>query len=106
MKAVVATFNQEKALVGAFSMITNLRMDFFEALLVTCLGHLAGPGSGSGDRGDDVGGAPHLGQHLVQPLSKQEAALVQYNSMSTVQQRNILSFVFTSTRKSLKRINF
>ena len=32
MKAVVA-FNQEKALVGAFSIITNLRMDFFEALV-------------------------------------------------------------------------
>ena len=32
MKAVVATFNQEKALVGAFSVITNLRMDLFEAL--------------------------------------------------------------------------
>ena len=27
MKAVVAPFNQEKALVGAFSVITNLRMD-------------------------------------------------------------------------------
>ena len=26
-------FNQEKALVGAFSVITNLRMDFFEALV-------------------------------------------------------------------------
>ena len=34
MKAVVAAFNQEKALVGAFSVITNLRMDFFEALVV------------------------------------------------------------------------
>ena len=33
VKAVVAAFNQEKALVGAFSVITNLRMDFFEALL-------------------------------------------------------------------------
>ena len=33
MKAVVATFNQEKALVGAFSVITNLRMDLFEALI-------------------------------------------------------------------------
>ena len=32
MKAVVATFNQEKALVGAFSVITNLRMELFEAL--------------------------------------------------------------------------
>ena len=35
MKAVVAAFNQEKALVGAFSVITNLRMDLFEALLET-----------------------------------------------------------------------
>ena len=34
MKAVVAAaFNQEKALVGAFSVITNLRMDLFEALV-------------------------------------------------------------------------
>ena len=32
-KAVVAAFNQEKALVGAFSVITNLRMELFEALL-------------------------------------------------------------------------
>ena len=32
VKAVVAAFNQEKALVGAFSVITNLRMDLFKAL--------------------------------------------------------------------------
>ena len=32
MKAVVAAFNQEKALVGAFSVITNLRMQLFDAL--------------------------------------------------------------------------
>ena len=32
MKAVVAAFNQEKALVGAFSVITNLLMDLLEAL--------------------------------------------------------------------------
>ena len=38
MKAVVAAFKQEKALVGAFSVITNLRMELFEALVpsVTC----------------------------------------------------------------------
>ena len=50
MKADVATFNQEKALVGAFSVITNLRMHLFEALLetdvniaavVTATGHTA-----------------------------------------------------------------
>ena len=32
MEAVVAAFNQEKALVGAFSVNTNLRMDPFEAI--------------------------------------------------------------------------
>ena len=35
MKAVVAAFNQEKALVGALSVITNLRMERFEALIFT-----------------------------------------------------------------------
>ena len=30
MKALVGAFNQEKILVGAFSVITNLRMDLFE----------------------------------------------------------------------------
>ena len=35
MKAVVAAFNQEKALVGAFSVITNLRMELFGALVST-----------------------------------------------------------------------
>ena len=35
MKAVVAAFNQERALVGAFSVIMNLRMDLFEALIYT-----------------------------------------------------------------------
>ena len=33
VKAVVAAFNQEKALVGAFSVLTNLRMDLFQALV-------------------------------------------------------------------------
>ena len=35
MKAVVAAFNQEKVLEGAFSVITNLRMELFEALQQT-----------------------------------------------------------------------
>ena len=35
VKAVVAAFNQEKALVGAFSVITNLRIELFEALMFT-----------------------------------------------------------------------
>ena len=44
MKAVVAAFNQEKALVGAFSVITNLRMELFGALDQT---HLVIPSSRS-----------------------------------------------------------
>ena len=42
MKAVVAAFNQEKALVGAFSVLTNLRMELFQGLVVTWC-----PGSGA-----------------------------------------------------------
>ena len=34
-------FNQEKALVGAFSVITNLRMELFEALVHTAALHPA-----------------------------------------------------------------
>ena len=37
MKALVAAFNQGKALVGAFSVITNLWMELFEALQDTLL---------------------------------------------------------------------
>ena len=33
MKAVVAAFNQEKALVGAFSVLMNLWMELFQALI-------------------------------------------------------------------------
>ena len=33
VKAVVAAFNQEKALVRAFSVLTNLRMELFQALV-------------------------------------------------------------------------
>ena len=37
MKALVVAFKKEKALVGAFSVITNLRMELFEALLHSIL---------------------------------------------------------------------
>ena len=46
LKAVVAAFNQEKALVGAYSVITNLRMELFQALppdLQCCSRHLIKP---------------------------------------------------------------
>ena len=49
MKAVVAAFNQEKALVGAFSVISNLRMELFEALLTPLrLGRPGWAGAGGG----------------------------------------------------------
>ena len=41
MKVVVAAFNQEKALEGVFSVITNLRMELFEARVLS-----AGAGAG------------------------------------------------------------
>ena len=47
MKAVVAAFNQEKALVGAFSMLTKLWMDV-----------------GDGDRDGDTG-TPATGIHYT-----------------------------------------
>ena len=52
MKALVAAFNKEKALVGAFSVITNLRMELFQALELThrwgwaCTEDMFGSGSG------------------------------------------------------------
>ena len=52
MKAVVAAFNQEKALVGALSVITNLRMDL-ELLQDTHLGPLE-PGEAEAAAGDVV----------------------------------------------------
>ena len=39
VKAVVAAFNQEKVLVGAFSVITNLRMELFKALQASAGSH-------------------------------------------------------------------
>ena len=46
MKAVVAAFNQEKALVGAFSVIMNLPMELFEGLSTTATPPGSGPRGG------------------------------------------------------------
>ena len=70
MKAVVAAFNQEKALVGAFSVITNLRMEIFEALPVilillgVCLHELLHLGLGLAGQPQEVV-APVGGGRLV-----------------------------------------
>ena len=58
MKAVVAAFNQEKALVGAVSVITNLRMELFQALDYGDhdLGEEAAAADCDGDCGDTADG--------------------------------------------------
>ena len=48
MKAVVAAFNKEKALVGAFSVLTSLRMELFQALLLNAPATEPGPDHLSG----------------------------------------------------------
>ena len=53
MKTVVAAFNQEKALVGAFSVITNVRMDLFEALLQEDVAAIAARLAARADTGRD-----------------------------------------------------
>ena len=72
MKAVVAAFNQEKALVGAFSVITNLRMELFEALPGDVLGAVRAPvvqaglqrhAVGQPVRDGEAAAALQLGQH-------------------------------------------
>ena len=54
MKAVVAAFNQEKALVGAFSVITNLWMELFEALATTDRAGTAGQRRGNKYRDPEI----------------------------------------------------
>ena len=61
MKALVGAFNQEKALVGAFSVITNLRMNLFKALVK------------SGEKDADI--LEHYGDVLFQIGKKEEALL-------------------------------
>ena len=74
MKAVVAAFNQEKALVGAFSVITNLRMELFEALTHTHATHdVVRDGLGAADQ---VGVGRHVAGRRGHGLGvqRQEAA--------------------------------
>ena len=73
MKAVVAAFNQEKALVGAFSVITNLRMDLFEALvssdqLQAAGNYTAGSGNGSNASMLQLPPSPRAATRRLNPL--------------------------------------
>ena len=86
MKAVVAALNQEKALVGAFSVITNLRMELFEALVSTChstAAHLRQPDVSAPQRHDVAHEGRHVGDHRtaaggrgLQPAAMQCSAAV------------------------------
>ena len=68
MKAVVAAFNQEKALVGAFSVITNLRMELFQALELAILYEAVTVSAGDSNP-DNVAAPPlpQLGAGFVGP---------------------------------------
>ena len=46
MKALVGAFDQEKALVGAFSVITNLRIELFQALMGAVPSKMTTPAAG------------------------------------------------------------
>ena len=74
MKALVGAFNQEKALVGAFSVITYLRMELFEALIGTLLG-ISRRGVGAAGGGDGAQGhSAEQGDDQRQPAAQQEHA--------------------------------
>ena len=70
MKAVVAAFNQEKAQVEDFSVITNLRMDLFEALAASLLPLHHSPAEDvqthvdPGHEEEEAGQQPHGGGEL------------------------------------------
>ena len=68
MKAVVAAFNQEKALVRAFSVITNLRMELFQALVST------NGRSPVQHRGADGGGGQQVGAVRAQAALRRHLA--------------------------------
>ena len=74
MKAVVAAFNQEKALVGAFSVIMNLRMELFQALVLLHVGGVIAmvtvSGSQAGEAATVISITRHSPEcHPHQPLS-------------------------------------
>ena len=66
MKVLVGAFNQEKALVGAFSVITNLLMELFETL------HQDRGDRGQREADGEVRGVRQEAGRPQQPLQAQE----------------------------------
>ena len=89
MKAVVAAFNQEKDLVGAFSVITNLRMQLFEALVP---GHDRGAAAAEAEDGEQAAAVlpPHLqrGPHGAKPAQEREDC--QEQDVKDSQEQNLM----------------
>ena len=83
MKAVVAAFNQEKALVGAFSVITNLRMQLYTSWvrLHAALFQKVKDGMCDGDQS--------LDNSLDQVLQAQRSSACPYTCAETVERCGI-----------------
>ena len=66
MKALVGALNQEKALVGAFSVITNLRMELFQALInVVLVQHRHAEAEGRDDSAQEIHRQAEEGENRV-----------------------------------------
>ena len=84
MKAVVAAFIQEKALVGAFSVITNLRMQLFETL-VLLLTMESSTRSSSAHRRDEAGEQrPEVSRPGVRVLSSTASTLRRRRELGSI----------------------
>ena len=95
MKALVGAFDKEKALVGAFSVITNLRMELFEALVT------AVSTEGSGGRAGEAGEKSDvllLHGHSSPPHHTSHGALTTLSSYTVTQPRENSGWTRTGTR--------
>ena len=85
MKAVVAAFNQEKALVGAFSVITNIRMELFQALINIAPAAAGGRGGEEAVSGNSRQVAPEqLSSRGLDPVFWAGAASGQLGDVTTL----------------------